>query len=341
VGLSAEHLQHLLENRMLTPAYVEGRFATAGAARVQAALAELITQGHTEAELKAAGLVDAEGRPHSYLVEDGILIAYLDEDGQPIHLRAHKLGPPGAQLEVYGRECLADNPEEVVLTEGEYKAAALLCRDVPALAVPGISSFAGRRYEDLLGLLRGAGVQAVTICFDNEDKTSEVLPSGKENERYKPDRFNRYDTDFYAVVLARRLTGDGITTTVASLPDEWRDETGKADIDGVLRDGRPLEEVKKVLDDGLAHEVFLASLTAEAQEVIRHKLCEDRPRWTSKGLCLRKGALEITAARNPRSKKMVVTVSTNYRQVFTDEVSLASHKARIMPIPAMSIRYSA
>ena len=116
LSLSTEHLHHLLEDRMLTEEYVQGRFATGGAARVQGALADLMGQNYTEAELRAAGLVNAEGRPHPYLVDDGILIAYFGENGEPFHLRAHKLAPPGAPLEVYGRECLAAMPERVVIT---------------------------------------------------------------------------------------------------------------------------------------------------------------------------------------------------------------------------------
>jgi hypothetical protein len=338
LAISTEHLQHLLQDRMLTPEYVGGRFATADAARVQDVLFDLKEDGYTKAEMRAVGLVNAEGRPHSYLVDDGILIAYIGEDGRPFHIRAHKLGPPGAPLEVYGRECLADRPTRVVITEGEYKAAALICRGFPALAVPGVASFAGRRYDDLLALLRGAEVKEVTISFDNEDKTNPVLPSGETNERYKTDPFKRHDTELWAIVMARRLSGDGIPTKIAGLPDEWRDDTGKADLDGVLNQGRTIEELKAVLDSGLDPEAFLAGLSAEAQEVVPHKLCEGRPRWTRDGLRLRKGQLDILAVPSPRSKKMTVTISDNYRPVFTDELNLASHRARATFVTDASVK---
>ena len=46
-----------------------------------------------------------------------------------------------APIELYCRYLLKDKPSEIVLTEGEFKAAALLQWGIPALAMPGISAF--------------------------------------------------------------------------------------------------------------------------------------------------------------------------------------------------------
>ena len=142
-------------------------------------------------------------------------------------------------------------------------------------------------------MLYKASVKSATILFDNDYKLSPTLPSGAKNERYKADRFKRYDTQLCAINLASRLNSDGIPTTIAWLPDSWRDATGKADIDGVFRDGHTLEEIWEVIQNALTPDEFLVSQPAEAQEVIRKRLCLDKPKLTSDGWRLRHGDIDI------------------------------------------------
>jgi len=290
VGLSEEHRDNLVSVRCLSPAFIEGRFASGTPERVQRALQQLLESGCTDTELHQARLTDEVGRPQGYLVDGRILIGYINEAGDVFQVRAHKMGPKDAQLEIYGRECLANRPEMVVLCEGEFKAAALLSRNVPAIAVPGISSFIGENYERLLKHLRDAGVKTMRVCFDNEDKVTPTLPSGEKNTRYKPSPHNRYDTQKCALVMARRVTGDGIPTTIAWLPDNWRDATGKVDVDSAFKDGHTLDEINQVFARAVESDAFLAAQTEEARQVIQHHL-RIPPKAISK----------IGARRSPRS----------------------------------------
>ena len=327
VGLADEDRQHLIQQRCLSPEFIRGRFASGHPDRVQHALEALLGNGLSEQDLHQARLSDEYGRPQGYLIDGRILIGYLDEAGDVIQVRAHQMGPKGVQLEIYGRECLATRPERLVLCEGEFKAAALLSRGVSALAVPGISSFIGENYERLLKHLRGAGVKAIQVCFDNEDKVTPTLHSGAKNTRYKPERHNRYDTQRCAIVMARRLSGDGIPATIAWLPNEWRDASAKVDIDSALRDGHTLDEIKAVLDGAVAPDAFLASQSEEAQQVIRHHLCEGTPRSTSDGWKLREGAIDIVVEHS-RSRRAAVVVSLNCRPMFRDRIDVSSAKSR-------------
>jgi hypothetical protein len=327
VDLSEKDRQHLIQHRCLPDWFIDGRFASADPERVQRALQQLGEQGVAEADLRHAHLLNEKGRPQAYLLGGGILIAYMDGDNKVIQIRAHKDGPKDVPLEIYGLELLHDHGGHVVICEGEFKAAALQARGISAIAVPGIWSFEGKNFERLLDVLRKAGIKSVTILFDNDDKFSPTLPSGARNERYKADRFKRYDTQLCASILARRLTGDGISAYIAWLPDDWRDASGKADIDGAFRDGQTLEEFYLVFQNALAPADFLAAQTDEAQEVIRTKLCLGRPRLTSEGWKLRDGDIDVTV-ENSRTKRVVVVVSKNYRPVFTDRADIGSAKSR-------------
>jgi hypothetical protein len=327
LGLSAEDRKHLVKHRCLPPSFVEGRFASGTVERVQHALEKLVERGVTEAELRQAHLVDEKGKPQIYLTQNKILIPYHDENDDVICLRAHQLGPTGVRLEIYGRDCLAERPKHVVICEAEFKAAVLRSRGVPAIAVPGISSFTGKNFERLLKSLRDAGVESVTILFDNEEKFSPALQTGAKNERYKADQSKRFDTQLCAIILAKRLTADGIPTTIAWLPDSWRDATGKADIDGVFRDGHTLEEIQKVIQNALPPDDFLVAQTEEAQEVIRAKLCVGKPKLTSHGWRVRVGDLDVTV-ENGGVKRAKVVFSKNDRPVFTDRIDIGSAKLR-------------
>ena len=327
VGLSDDDRRHLLDQRCLSPAFITGRFASGTAERVQQALQQLLVSGCTDTELCQAHLIDEYGRPQGYLIDGRILIGYLDKAGDVFQVRAHQMGPANVPLEIYGCECLAKRPKRLVLCEGEFKAAALLSRGVAALAVPGISSFIGENCERLLKRLRDAGVKTMRVCFDNEDKVTPTLPPGEKNTRYKPERHNRYDTQRCAIVMARRLTGDGIPTTIAWLPDEWRDATGKVDVDSAFKDGHTLDEIKGVLDDAVEADAFLAAQTEEAQQVIRQHLCEGAPRFTSKGWKLREGDIDILVEHSD-TKRVAVVLSLNYRPVFRDRFDVSSANAR-------------
>ena len=50
---------------------------------------------------------------------------------------------------------------------------------------------------------------------------------------YKPDVTDRYDTQYYAYLMAKMLNKSGFETIIGTLPDSWRVQ-GKIDIDGAL-----------------------------------------------------------------------------------------------------------
>ncbi len=190
-----------------------------------------------------------------------ILIPYFDALGRLISLRPHKgmglagtvVGTPHiymarayhAQSEAVkdviarleGRKDAtqplpAEKFHTVIITEGEFKAAALWQTFPPRLvsgaltgvcALPGINF--GKHFDvrnELETWLRKTGARRVLVAFDDEDKS------------HKKELWKRHDASIWArylaTYLAKRLR---ITTGVVVLPKEWR-VNGKADWDNAL-----------------------------------------------------------------------------------------------------------
>ena len=184
-----------------------------------------------------------------------ILIPYFNEAGELMHLRPHKGMMAGKAPHLYvvrakgqsnGGKNLQGNPKFALVTEGEFKAAALwqVFGEVAEVgALPGITMA-----KPLMGVLEDwletTGVRQVVVGYDIEDKGDEKLPG------YQREKHRRFDTHVWARYLARQLTRQGYEGKVCVLPDEWRDEKGKADWDGYLavlikrlgaNDGSPAE----------------------------------------------------------------------------------------------------
>ena len=180
-----------------------------------------------------------------------ILIPYLDENGIPFYLRPHKGGLKRQQKDEYYKEqtggsvyapyllasLVAENNGTCIVTEGEFKAAALWQCRIPAVAIPGIQftrsksgDIASPEYRfrnELVKLLRQFGVTDVVVVFDNETKDDPAFKS------YKPDPWDRYDTIVWAEYLAIDLHGDFDSVRIGQIPDAWRID-GKADFDSAL-----------------------------------------------------------------------------------------------------------
>lgn len=179
-----------------------------------------------------------------------ILIPYLDASGKVETLRPHKdnvrrdnsidgLDEDYTALHIYCAHLLrtiatskhfSDAQKNFcVLTEGEYKAAALFQCGIPAIAMPGIQSARNQAFRRrLVSMLRQFDIREVVICFDNEIKDDPKFPN------YKSDEWDRVDTIVYARYTAATLYREGIKSTkIANLPDDWRIE-GKADWDSSL-----------------------------------------------------------------------------------------------------------
>ncbi len=221
-----------------------------------------------------------------------VLIPYFNLAGELVYLRPHKGGVAGMPPRVYaalgeaveaakkpGRYTLA------VVTEGEFKAGAgwrvfqTGKQRVLWLAIPGISQTKNWSvWLELQNFLDECDISRVVVAFDNEDKSNPALPS------FKADKRKRFDTIIWARYLAERLAHEGYEARVCVLPDEWRDEKGKADWDGILARQRAKSEAwdkirEEWLDwlDGstLASEFRQAGLFADEEErIIRNGLAQ-------------------------------------------------------------------
>ena len=202
------------------------------------------------------GITDEKGSDgqRKFAITEPVIIPYLNEHGIPKYLRPHKGGVRRPKDELAELDLSEDAPEQCgshvycpyllkeligecdgvcVLTEGEFKAAALYQCRIAALACPGITFIRNKAFRDeLIDLLRQYGVREVIIIFDNEVKDDPAFP-----KRYKPDPDKQWDTLVYAEYTARTLRDalfrvDG-ACLVGNLPDELRID-GKADFDGIL-----------------------------------------------------------------------------------------------------------
>ena len=341
VGLSADHRRHLNQERKLSADFVAGRFATGDPERVQAALRSLVEQGVEQKTLVQARLLEpgkdgGEPRPPDYLINGDVLILYQNLDGEGIALRAHKMQPKGERLELYGLDHIRGK-EHALIVEGEFGAAAATCHGIPTLGVPGVAAFVGRNYPRLLKCLTKAGIEQVTILYDLEDRTSYQLPSGEPNPRHKPQPFSRWDVEFNAVRLARRLTADGITTGITQFPEDWM-RNGKVDLDQALKDGHTAEEIREVIDAAVLPDEYLESLTDEGKEVVLAKLGENRVKQKDGGLVACRGVLKVVAKPKPRTSKKAVAVFVNERQVLNDTLDLVVAKDRARLVSALKDR---
>ena len=178
-----------------------------------------------------------------------ILIPYFDAAGDLVSLRPHKGGAKKGKVQrthlyVPRRKDKGTqfDCEKVVIAESEFKCAALWqmlgegssenVADIWGVCgLPGIQQFQNIAVEnELIDYLNDVNPTEVVIVFDNEEKGDPNLKG------YNKDFEKRFDSIIYARVLAEKLEKwfPQKIIKVGNLPDEWRDENGKADWDGVL-----------------------------------------------------------------------------------------------------------
>lgn len=229
---------------------------------------EALRETFTDADLKDAGIiVEINGclACNPQLTEDRVLIPYLDKSGAVVHLRPHKLGFKGIPIHPYCLLFLKDNPEEIVLTEGEFKAAALYQLGIPAIAIPGISSFGEKYFDQLVETLREYGVKKVTVIFDNEIKDDPTLPNYKE----KP--ADRWDTDYWTYMMAYKLGQARFIARCGRLPDEWR-QSGKIDFDGALALGKTKDDLLRVIAKAVMPKEYLDLIPEDGKLIVLKKI---------------------------------------------------------------------
>lgn len=224
---------------------------------------------------------------HPWFHKDRILIPYLNHDEQCYHLRfsltaeARKrekdipkiLGLRDQGIDLYQEKNLGKT-DDLVITEGEFKAVAGMQLGIPTLSIPGISSFADKHYPRLVELLRKHNIKKVYILFDNE-----VKDDPQYIDRFKENPQDRYYTQFYACHMAFKLEQSGFDTLVAWLPDSWR-ENGKIDIDGALAQGKTTNDFLSVLYEAKSREDFIKALPSEARQVVQRKISQKFHRST-------------------------------------------------------------
>lgn len=208
----------------------------------------------------------------------GIIIPYLDSEGKAYVIRPHKLGLKGIPSEIYQERNLTEDPGEIIITEGEFKAVAAHAMGLPAIAIPGISSFAENKYPQLVDFLKSKKVKKIVVIFDNEVKDN---PDYEKFGRYKANPIDRHDTEFYAYYMATKLEESGFETRVGTLPDSWRVD-GKVDIDGAYKAGRDRGDLMKVMYDALPRNQYLAELAPEAKQIVLRKRAQKRNRGNIK-----------------------------------------------------------
>lgn len=265
--LTDQHRAELRKKRGFSDQIIDELRFRSGGKYVEKVLNDLRERFPEEDLVDTGILVSANGviLPQDQLLDDRVIIPYLDEEGRPYFIRPHKLGFRGLGIEIYCRLLLGDGVEHVVLTEGEFKAAALRQWGIPGIAIPGVSSFAGKHFDRLTSLLSEKGVRRVTVIFDNEIKDNPAFPSYKE----RPE--DRWDTPFWAYVTAAKLKGAGFDVRIGQLPDSWR-EKGKIDFDGALAQGRTRRDIERVIAAAMTPAEFVESLSTEAQRIVRRKI---------------------------------------------------------------------
>lgn len=268
-ALTDAHREELRSRRGFTDDLIERLSFRSGGQQITGVIDNLRTKYSDQALLDAGILVEVNGvlSYNQQLLEDRLLIPYLDEKGEVYHLRPHKLGFKGLPIHPYCRYLLQGDAAEIVLTEGEFKAAALYQWGIPALAIPGVSSFADKYFDRLMELLKEFGVKKVVVIFDNEIKDNPAFPNYKQ----KPE--DRYDTEFWSYMMAYKLGRTGLVTRIGRLPDEWR-EKGKVDFDGALAAGKSREEILRVIDQAKTPTEYLQSFDEQAARVVRRKLAK-------------------------------------------------------------------
>lgn len=180
------------------------------------------------------------------LFYNNILIPYPTPSGTVQHMRPHKFGFKNAGIQPFiPYPLLMEKNRRIVLAESEFKAIASCLLGVPAIGIPGISSFCKTHLQELVDVLKALEVGEVVVCFDNEVKSDPSLPN------YKADFTKRYDTQIYAYIMAKSLQDKGFQAKVATLQDNWRVQ-GKADIDGCLAQGINPQLYRNCIDDAIS-----------------------------------------------------------------------------------------
>ncbi|MCM1564902.1 MAG: CHC2 zinc finger domain-containing protein [Dehalobacter sp.] len=267
--LNPEDRESLKKKRGFTDQIIDEFRFRSGGDYIREVISRLQREYANERLLEVGILREVNGTllPEKQLLDNRIIIPYLDEYGKVYHLRPHKLGLGDIPTEPYSRYFLKDHPRKVVLTEGEFKTNALYAWGIPGIGGPGTGSFGDKNFDRLVYLLQEFDVKEVCIIFDSEEKGNPAYSNFKEQVQ------KRYDTQYWSYIMGYKLLQAGFKTTIGWLPAEWRID-GKIDFDGALAQGRTAAEIKKVISQAKNHKEFLASMDEDCQKVIKKKIAK-------------------------------------------------------------------
>ncbi len=262
--LSDKHFQELQTKRGFSEENIKrNRFFSSG--QYMLSFEKELSEIFTVEELVEAGIFlrkASSAQIDPILLQDRIVIPYLNQEGQAILIRPHKLGLKNIPVQVYHPYNIIN--EHLIITEGEFKACAGFQWGLSCVAVPGVASFSQKNYPDLLKFLNEFKIKQICIIFDSENKSDPKL------KNYKPDAMNRYDTEYYSYLMSKMLNKDGFETRIGVLPESWRVD-GKIDLDGALAQGKTVADINGVIKRSLTTKEYYDNLEQEAQDVIRKK----------------------------------------------------------------------
>ena len=263
--LSDDHIIELKTKRGFTDETIKKNRFFSGGKYLLEIEAELI-KSFTSDALLASGVCLKKETLHlaPQLLEDRVIIPYLDASGKAVLIRPHKLGLKNIGVRVY--HDFNFDKEDIMITEGEFKAAAGCQLGFPTIALPGVGSFSDKHFKELVSLLNDRGVKHVVICFDNE-----VKDDPQYKDKYKPSPLDRWDTQYYTFLMAKMLEAQGFYCRIAVLPDSWMDR-GKIDIDGAVAAGKTEDDFRRIINTAKTHKEYHEELPKEAKDVIRKKL---------------------------------------------------------------------
>ena len=275
--LSDEHREELRTKRGLTDATIDKFGFVSAIPRGDAdAIRTQLVDEYGEDSLKEAHILLTgddvregkckEGDLTYTVVGDRIVVPFFDE-GKCVYLRQHKFGLPNTTPHIYKAE--NEESEELIITEGEFKAAALNQIGYSAIASPGITMFGGKNFPTLEEYVVNSAHTNVYIMFDGEIKNNPRLKS------YKPKKETRWDTDFWAWKMCRMLESSGRKVNVVVWPKTWLID-GKIDPDAALAAGKTREDFDGILSVALTHKEFKDSWVDEQKTILDMKVKRDQ-----------------------------------------------------------------
>lgn len=268
--LTDEHKKELIEKRGFSEEIIaDHRFFSGG--RYLAELEKEMLATFTEDELLTSGVFVKPERSDkiilsSQLMDNRIIIPYLNKENKAYFVRPHKMGLE-VPIQIYHEKILQRNEPFAILTESEFKAVAAAQFGYRSIGVPGVGSFADTHFSRLAKFIQQCGIKQICILYDNEVKDNPAYPN------YKEDPFKRFDTEYFAYVMATALLREGIDCRIGRLPDTWR-VNGKIDMDGALAQKRTSDDIKNVISESKNYRAFIQDLPQEIQGILNRKLAK-------------------------------------------------------------------